>query len=60
MHDYYLIDIGWIFFGAWGIVVAVVTYKAFAPDLFARRTSNRSREFAHPAANLPPIDRSKP
>lgn len=41
MVDFYLIDIGWLFFGAWGVVVAVVAYKAFSPDLLQSRNKQK-------------------
>jgi len=41
MVDFYLIDIGWLFFGAWGVVVAVVAYKAFGPDLLHSRNKQK-------------------
>lgn len=59
MADFYLIDIGWLFFGAWGVVVAVVTYKAFAPDLLARRSLDRDAKFSEPTPNLVVVDRHK-
>jgi len=38
MIDAYLFEAGWLFFAAWTVVVAVVTVKAFAGDLFPSKT----------------------
>lgn len=38
MTEFYLLDAGWIFFAALSVVIAVVTLKAFADDLFPSRT----------------------
>jgi hypothetical protein len=38
MHDWYLFDVGWLFFAAWSVAVAVVTVAAFGRDLFALKT----------------------
>jgi hypothetical protein len=34
MYDSFLFDIGWLFFGAWGGIIAVVTISAFHQELF--------------------------
>jgi hypothetical protein len=34
MSDSYLIDAGWFFFAAWGVIVLLVSWAAFGPDLF--------------------------
>lgn len=34
MSDSYLIDAGWLFFAAWGVVVLFVSWAAFGHDLF--------------------------
>ena len=38
MSESYLLDAGWLFFAALSVVIAVVTLKAFAADLFPSRT----------------------
>lgn len=40
MTEFYLLDAGWIFFAALSVVIAVVTLKAFADDLFPSRTQS--------------------
>ncbi len=57
MADSYLLDIGWLFFGAWGVVVAVVTYKAVAPDLLAQRSLEGDAKFSNPTPNFGGVDR---
>ncbi|HLV88111.1 MAG TPA: hypothetical protein VKV39_14090 [Candidatus Sulfotelmatobacter sp.] len=32
--DSYMLDLGWLFFTAWGILVGVVSVAAFRNDLF--------------------------
>jgi len=39
MRDAYLLDIGWLFFIVWGVVVAIVSYEAFGSDLFRSRNA---------------------
>ena len=34
MHDWYLFDVGWLFFAAWSVAVVVVSVAAFGQDLF--------------------------
>ena len=34
MYDSFLFDLGWLFFAAWGSMVAVVTISAFRQELF--------------------------
>jgi hypothetical protein len=47
MRDSYLLDAGWLFFAAWGVVVLLVSWKAFRSDLFAARASiNSGQKFA--------------
>jgi len=41
MRDGYLLDIGWLFFIVWGVVVAIVSYEAFGSDLFPARSEVR-------------------
>jgi hypothetical protein len=38
MTESYLLDAGWLFFAALSVVIAIVTLKAFATDLFPSRT----------------------
>ncbi|HEY6373308.1 MAG TPA: hypothetical protein VIX37_22215 [Candidatus Sulfotelmatobacter sp.] len=33
LGDSFLSNAGWLFFSAWGVIVAVVTVKAFGRDL---------------------------
>ena len=46
MSDSYLLNIGWLFFGAWAVVVVVVSIKAFGPDLFPARAHSRPKQDA--------------
>jgi hypothetical protein len=34
MSDFYLLDAGWLFFAAWGVVVLLVSWSAFGHDIF--------------------------
>jgi hypothetical protein len=34
MNDSYLLDAGWFFFAAWGMIVLLVGFAAFGRDLF--------------------------
>jgi hypothetical protein len=34
MNDSYLLDAGWVFFAAWGVVVLFVSWAAFGRELF--------------------------
>lgn len=37
MIDWYELDLGWLFFGVWTTLVAVITVKAFGRDLLPNR-----------------------
>ncbi len=47
MPDSYLLDVGWFFFAAWGVVVAVVSYKAFAPDGLTVQHDRSAKKLNH-------------
>jgi hypothetical protein len=42
--DAYLFDLGWILFGVWGAIVAVVSVAAFGRDLFPRRLESTAKK----------------
>jgi len=39
MSDSYLFDVGWLFFAAWTVIVAVISLAAFGRDLLPSQTS---------------------
>lgn len=43
MSDTYLLDAGWFFFAAWGVVVLCVSWAAFGRDLFPVKAREASR-----------------
>jgi len=42
MSDSYLFDIGWLFFAAWSIIVAVFSLTAFGKDILPSHHSAES------------------
>jgi hypothetical protein len=38
MSDSYLLEAGWAFFAAWGVVVLIVSWAAFGRDLLPKRS----------------------
>jgi hypothetical protein len=36
MSDSYLFDVGWLFFAAWSVIVAVFSLAAFGRDAFGK------------------------
>lgn len=56
MTDLYLFDIGWLFFGAYSVIVAAVALTAFASDFFpsaARSQNVGRRQFPGPSESDP-------
>lgn len=38
MQDWFLFDVGWLFFAAWSVIVVVVSVAAFGRDLLPLKT----------------------
>jgi len=41
MRDLNLINLGWLFFAAWSVIVAVLSLKAFGPEVLQEFVSTR-------------------
>jgi hypothetical protein len=56
ISDSYLFDAGWLFFAAWSVVVAVVSYSAFHHDLFPSKhlDSAKASRAPHPRRSHEP------
>jgi len=47
MNDFYLFEVGWVFFAAWSVLVFVASLAAFGQDLFpALARSERTQDTA--------------
>ena len=59
MSDSYLIDAGWLFFAVLSIVVIVVSWAAFGPDLFPEKSRLHLRELqgSEPSSTREPLHR---
>jgi len=44
MRDSILSDAGWLFFAVWSAIVALVSLKAFAADIFPSRTRSDPKD----------------
>jgi len=52
LADWFLSDAGWLFFGAWSVVVAAVSFAAFRRDLVPRVQVKAAPE-THPSDPAP-------
>ncbi len=47
----FIFDLGWLFFAAWGTILAAVSVIAFGPDILASATSATSEQMQIKSAN---------
>lgn len=58
LTDSFLSNAGWLFFGAWSVVVAAVSIIAFGHDLLPRRSHLNPAHTSKPADQVQPTQSS--